>query len=136
MDAKYKWPASPWRKRLGARYPSQGFRVRVRFSRTLFFSCFPLPKISFHRFSTLISLISSVFEMMLLAWSAGILSIHWPLGCFYANDNCLVSCTIDYRVSFKSPFSALRFVVLRYYMMTQNLFNLVKHEEFVKMNHG
>ena len=61
--------AASWRKRLGARLPPLGSRVRfsvtpcgfrggrngvwVGFSRG--FSCFPLPQILFHHFSTLIS---------------------------------------------------------------------------------
>ena len=64
--------AASWRKRLGARLPPPGSRVRasvppcgfrggrngvwVGFSRG--FSCFPLPPISFHHFSTLISSVS------------------------------------------------------------------------------
>ena len=67
--------AASWRKRLGARLPPLGSRVRVSvplcgfrggrngvwvgFSRD--FSRFPLPQISFHHFSTLISSISFHF---------------------------------------------------------------------------
>ena len=67
--------AASWRKRLGARLPPLGSRVRVSvpprgfrggrnrvwvgFSRG--FSRFPLPQISFHHFSTLISSISFYF---------------------------------------------------------------------------
>ena len=67
--------AASWRKRLGARLPPLGYRVRVSvppcgfhggrngvwvgFSRG--FSRFPLPQISFHHFSTLISFISFHF---------------------------------------------------------------------------
>ena len=67
--------AASWRKRLGARLPPLGSRVRVSvppcgfrggrnevwvgFSRG--FSRFPLPPISFHHFSTLISFISFHF---------------------------------------------------------------------------
>ena len=70
----HTWAAS-WRKRLGARLPPLGFRVRVSvppcgfrggrngvwvgFSRG--FSRFPLPPISFHHFSILISSISFHF---------------------------------------------------------------------------
>ena len=71
----YKKKASSWRKRLGARLPPLGSRVRVSvppcgfrggrngvwegFSRG--FSSFPLPQISFHHFSILISSISFHF---------------------------------------------------------------------------
>ena len=64
-----------WRKRLGARLPPLGSRVRVSFTPCGFrggrngvwvgfsrgFSRFPLPQISFHHFSTLISSISFHF---------------------------------------------------------------------------
>ena len=67
--------AASWRKRLGARLPPLGSRVRVLVSPCGFrdgrngiwvgysrgFSRFPLPQISFHHFSTLISSISFHF---------------------------------------------------------------------------
>ena len=86
-----------WRKRLGARLPSLGSRVRVSvppcgfcggrnevwvgFSRG--FSRFPLPQISFHHFSTLISFISFHFissapVMVRQVESADILAIYIP----------------------------------------------------------
>ena len=74
-DRLLRKKAASWRKRLGARLPSLGSRVRVSvtpcgfrggrngvwvgFSRG--FSRFPLPLISFHHFSTLISSISFHF---------------------------------------------------------------------------
>ena len=65
----------PWRKRLEARLPLLRFRVRVSVTQSGFrggrngvwigfsrgFSRFPLPQISFHHFSTLISSISFHF---------------------------------------------------------------------------
>ena len=67
--------AAPWRKRLGARLPPLGSRIRVSVTPCGFrdgrngvwvgfsqgFSSFPLPQISFHHFSTLISSISFHF---------------------------------------------------------------------------
>ena len=61
--------AASWRKRLGARFPPLGSRVRISVTPCEFrggrngiwvgfsrgFSRFPLPQISFHHFSTLIS---------------------------------------------------------------------------------
>ena len=81
-----------WRKRLDARLPPLGSRVRVsvtpcgfrgeRNGILLGFSRgFPLSQISFHHFYTLISsilfhFISSVPAMMRRAWSASTLAIH------------------------------------------------------------
>ena len=80
----------------GARLPPLGSRVRVLvppygfrggrngvwvgFSRG--FSRFPLPQVSFHHFSTLISYISFHFIrpcMVRQAWSAGTLATHAPI---------------------------------------------------------
>ena len=82
-----------WRKRLGARLPPLGSRVRVSVTPCGFrggrngvwvgflwgFSCFPLPQISFHHFSTLISSISSALVMVRQAWSASTLATHGPI---------------------------------------------------------
>ena len=71
----YTKQAASWRKRLGARLPPLGSRVCVSVSPCGFrggwngvwvgfsrgFSSFPLPQISFHHFSTLISSISFHF---------------------------------------------------------------------------
>ena len=85
------------RKRLGARLPPVGSRVRISvpswkfrdgrngvwvgFSRG--FSCFPQPQILFHHFFTLIlsisfHFISSAPAMARQACSAGTFAIHWP----------------------------------------------------------
>ena len=68
-STKFDARAASWRKRLSARLPPLGSRVRVSFTSCRFrggrnevwvgfsrgFSRFPLPQISFHHFSTLIS---------------------------------------------------------------------------------
>ena len=90
--------AASWRKRLGARLPLLGSRVCVSVTPCGFrggrngvwvgfsqgFSRFPLPQISFHHFSTLISsslfhFISSALVMVRQAWSAGTLGTHGPI---------------------------------------------------------
>ena len=90
--------AASWRKRLGARLPPLGSRVRVSVPLCGFrggrngvwvgfswgFSRFPLPQISFHHFSTLISsisfhFISSALVMVRQAWSAGTLATQGPI---------------------------------------------------------
>ena len=86
--------AAPWRKRLVARLPPPGFRVRVSVSPCGYrggrngvwvgffrgFSRFPLPQISFNHFSILILLISFHFSSSatVMMRSAGILATHWP----------------------------------------------------------
>ena len=86
--------AASWRKRLGARLPPLGSRVRVSVTPCRFhdgwncvsvgFSGF-LPfysQISFHHFSMLISSISFHFISLVMvrqAWSAGILATHGPI---------------------------------------------------------
>ena len=88
--------AASWRKRLDARLPPLGSRVRVSVTPCRFsggrnevwvgfsrgFSRIPLPQISFHHFSTPISsilFISSAFVMVRQAWSAGTLATHGPI---------------------------------------------------------
>ena len=94
----YIYIAASWRKRLGARLPPLGSRVRVSVSPCGFrggrigvwvgfsrgFSRFPLPQISFHHLSTLISsisfhFISSALVMVRQVWSAGTLATHGPI---------------------------------------------------------
>ena len=93
IDLSCKGAAS-WRKRLGARLPPLGCRVRVSVPPCGFrggrngvwvgvprgFSRFPLPKISFHHFlhTNLIHFrfISPALVMVRQAWSAGTLAIH------------------------------------------------------------
>ena len=85
----------PWCKRLVARLPPLGSRVRIaiiprrfnggrngiRIVFSLGFSCFPLPQISFHLLHThFVNFILSapVGLMVRQAWSTGILAIHRP----------------------------------------------------------
>ena len=89
----YNDTAAPWLKRLDVRFPPLGSRLPVSLTPCGFpggrkgvwvgflgvSPSFPLPQISFHRFSTLISFISSIPVMVRQAWSAIILAIMFFL---------------------------------------------------------
>ena len=84
--------AASWRKRLGARLPPLGSRVRISVSPSGFrggrngvwvgfsrgFSRFPLPQISPHS-SHLFRSISSALVMVHQAWSTSTLATHGPI---------------------------------------------------------